>query len=73
MIGRRQHPCIITNVTFPLALYDLRQDTGERYDVQTLYPEIMEELQKVAEEARTYLGDDLTNRKGKNRRPAGQL
>ncbi|MGC9375581.1 MAG: sulfatase family protein [Bacteroidales bacterium] len=69
--GHDGHPGKTTNVTFPLALYDLQQDPGERYDVQTLYPEIMEELQKIAEKAREDLGDDLTDRKGKNRRSAG--
>ena len=71
--GNDGNPGKTTKVTFPLALYDLRQDPGERYDVQTLYPEIMEELQKIAEEARKDLGDDLTDRKGKNRRSAGMI
>ncbi len=71
--GHDGHPGKTTHVTFPLALYDLRQDPGERYDVQTLYPEIMEELRKVAEKAREDMGDDLTDRKGKNRRPAGMI
>ena len=33
----------------PLALYDLRRDPGERYDVQSQYPEVMAELMKVVE------------------------
>lgn len=71
--GNDGNPGKTTNVTFPLALYDLQQDPGERYDVQKLYPEIMEELQKIADIAREDLGDDLTDRKGKNRRPAGLI
>lgn len=58
---------------FPLALYDLRRDPGERYDVQAMNPDIMAELQTVAEKARVDLGDDLTGRKGANVRPAGSV
>jgi arylsulfatase len=53
-------------VDVPLALYDLRHDPGTVYDVQKQYPEIVNEILKYAEEAREDLGDDLTNRKGKN-------
>ncbi|GGD42952.1 arylsulfatase [Emticicia aquatilis] len=59
------------DVLTPMALYDLRRDPSEQYDVQKLYPEIIAELQKIAEEAREDLGDDLTNRKGKNVRASG--
>ena len=54
-----------------LALYDLRRDPGERYNVMKLYPEEVAKLQVVAERARADLGDDLTGKKGKGRRPAG--
>ncbi|MDI3320335.1 hypothetical protein [Pinibacter soli] len=50
----------------PLALYDLAHDPGEAYDVQTLYPDILQKLQSIAEQAREDLGDDLTNRVGRN-------
>lgn len=56
-----------------LALYDLRRDPGERYDVQSLYPEIVQELKKIADEAREDLGDDLLNIKGKNVREPGRI
>lgn len=59
--------------TTELELYDLRRDPGERYNVITMYPEIKEKLLQIAEEAREDLGDDLTKRAGKNRRPVGQL
>jgi arylsulfatase A-like enzyme len=61
------------NHPYPLALFDLSRDPGERYDVKGIYPAIVDELQKVAEEARQDLGDDLTNRTGKNVRTAGIL
>jgi arylsulfatase len=56
-----------------LALYDLSRDPGERYDVKSLYPEVMAELMKEVEKARLDLGDDLTSREGPGRRPIGQL
>jgi len=56
-----------------LALYDLRRDPGEEYDVQALYPEKVAELMKVVEKAREDLGDDLTGNPGKNRREPGRL
>ena len=57
---------------FPEALYDLRRDPGERYDVQSLYPKMVAELKLLAEKAREELGDDLTQRKGKENRAVGQ-
>jgi Arylsulfatase A and related enzymes len=59
------------HVDFGLALYDLRRDPGERYDVKDLYPEIMEKLMKIAQEARADLGDDLAGAEGSARRPIG--
>lgn len=56
-----------------MALYNMRTDPGERYDLKELYPEIVEKLIKLAERARTDLGDDLTGNPGKNRRKPGQL
>jgi arylsulfatase A-like enzyme len=56
-----------------LALYDLRRDPGERYDVKAQNPDIVQRLQQLAEQAREDLGDDLTGRPGKYRRPVGRL
>lgn len=61
------------NVNTPYALYDLRRDPSERYDVQKTYPKIVEELQKLANEAREDLGDDITKTTGKNNRQEGSL
>ncbi|WP_020603591.1 sulfatase family protein [Spirosoma spitsbergense] len=58
---------------YPLALYDLRRDPGERYDVQAMYPEVLADLQNLVEKARVDLGDDLTNRTGANVRPVGKV
>jgi arylsulfatase len=61
------------NVMVYKALYDLRRDPGEEYDVKGYYPEIVAQLEAIAEEARKDLGDDLQNRKGANNRPSGIL
>ncbi len=55
------------------ALYDLRRDPGERYDVKDLNPEIVVELTKIAEEARADLGDGILNIKGANVREPGRI
>jgi len=54
-------------------LYDLRRDPGERYNLIESRPEIVEKLEKIAEEAREDLGDDLTRNPGKNRRQPGRV
>ena len=61
------------NVMMPYALYDLRRDPSEAYDVKDQNPLIVSELNKLAEEARKDLGDDIQNRKGEHVRPVGKL
>lgn len=56
-----------------LALYDLRRDPGERYDVKDQNPEVVNSIRQLVEKAREDLGDDLTGRPGKSRRPPGRL
>ena len=53
---------------FPLALYDMRRDPGERYDVQNQHPEVVEELMRIADAAREDLGDDLRGMPGRQGR-----
>ena len=55
----------------PLALYDLRRDAAEKYDVKEQHPAIVAELQQIAEVAREDLGDAIQKKEGKNRRLAG--
>ncbi|MGD9346241.1 MAG: sulfatase-like hydrolase/transferase [Candidatus Aminicenantes bacterium] len=54
-----------------LELYDLEKDISETVDVADQFPDIIKELQALADSARDDLGDSLTGRIGKNVRPAG--
>lgn len=54
-------------------LYNLRRDPGERYNVISEHPAVVEDLKKVAAKARADLGDSLTGKKGANRRKPGRL
>lgn len=59
--------------TTDTALFNLVRDPGERYDVKDQYPEIVNELFQLVEDAREDLGDQLTERIGKNIRPVGKI
>lgn len=54
-------------------LYDLRRDPGERVNVISQHPDIVEKLSKIANDYREELGDDLTGKEGKNRREPGKV
>lgn len=73
MPGQNGYPGEYAQAETGLALYDMRRDPGERYDVKELYPEIVEDLTELANQAREDLGDDLTANAGKNRREPGRL
>ena len=51
------------------ALYDLREDIGEKREVSAENPEVVMRLMGLAEAARQELGD--VDRKGRGRRPSG--
>jgi arylsulfatase len=59
--------------TATYSLYDLRRDPGEAYDVKDLYPEVVADLEILAEKPREDLGDDLQQRKGSNIRESGSI
>jgi arylsulfatase len=61
------------NFQVPYGLYDLSHDPGERYDVSKQYPQIVTELENLAEIARKDLGDDLQKRPSTHSRPAGKV
>ncbi|MGV8963671.1 MAG: sulfatase [Candidatus Saccharimonadaceae bacterium] len=54
-------------------LYDLRRDPGERYNVLSQHPEVVDKLMKIADEKRYELGDDLLHIKGKENRESGKI
>lgn len=55
-----------------MARYNLRRNPGDRYDVREQHPDIVERLEKIAEQSREALGDDLQHRSGKQTRLAGR-
>ena len=55
-----------------LALYNLKDDIGERRNIADQHPEVVRRLEVLAEKARRDLGDSLTNRTGAGIRPAGR-
>ena len=71
--GKDGRPAGYTQVKSGLELYDLKNDISEKHDVAEQHPEVVKRLQALAEKAREDLGDRLTKRKGKNRRPAGRV
>jgi arylsulfatase len=56
-----------------VVLYNLKDDPGETTNVAAKHPDIVQQLQAVAAEARADLGDALTKTPGKNVRPSGDV
>ncbi|MGN6546585.1 MAG: sulfatase family protein [Aureliella sp.] len=56
-----------------LSLFDLEADPGERHNVASEHPEIVERLSKLASAMRAELGDSLTGEKGAGRRAAATV
>jgi arylsulfatase A len=54
-------------------LYDMKRDPRERKNVASRHPEVVEQLESLAERARADLGDALTGRKGAGIRQSGRL
>ncbi|MFO0898909.1 MAG: sulfatase [Pirellulales bacterium] len=71
--GRNGSPGPYKQTKTELALFNLREDVGERYNVADLHPEVVAQLMQHVEAARADLGDELTQRVGTRRRPAGRV
>lgn len=56
---------------FPMELYNLREDAGETNNLYQKHPDIVLELEAVAEEFRTLLGDRRLDREGNAIRQIG--
>ena len=54
-------------------LYDLQSDVGEKTDVASRHPEIVQQLEAFAEKTRKELGDSLVRRQGKGVREPGRV
>jgi arylsulfatase A-like enzyme len=59
--------------TAEIALYNLQTDPGETLDLKEEFPQVVAELEKLANKYRDELGDDLTRHEGKERRPAARV
>ncbi|MDA0749117.1 MAG: sulfatase [Verrucomicrobia bacterium] len=56
-----------------LSLFDLSKDVGETTDVKDQHPEIVAEMQELAQAMRLDLGDSLTKTEGAGARSPGRL
>jgi arylsulfatase len=71
--GEDGFPGQIVEIKVGLALHDLVADAGETRDEAAAHPDVVTELQTIAETAREELGDALTNKTGKGVREPGRL
>ncbi len=71
--GRDGLPNGYTQGKTELALYNLREDIGEKNDVKLQNPEIVAQIQEFAEAARQELGDSRTKTKGTGFRAPGRI
>ena len=69
-MGNDGWPGKYANDSVHLALYDLRTDPGETLDIKPQHPQVVEQLNAIADRYRKELGDDLTDIKGEGRRAA---
>ena len=71
--GQDGYPGKIGQVKVPRALYNLRTDPGETLDVQSIHPDIVKQLEAVADKYRKDLGDDLAHVPCSGCRPPGMI
>jgi len=71
--GRDGVPDGYTQDKTGLALFNLREDVGEQFNVAGQNPEVMARLLRYANAARDDLGDSLVKRVGKNVREPGRV
>ncbi|MBN1274440.1 MAG: sulfatase-like hydrolase/transferase [Candidatus Aminicenantes bacterium] len=71
--GQGGYPGGYTFPTWEMGLYDLIRDPAERNNLASEHPEIIQDLNKLAEKARRELGDALTGCNGSEVRPPGRI
>ena len=69
-LGHDRYPGESITVEVPMGLYDLTIDPGEARNVIAQYPEIVKQLNEIADRYRHELGDGLTHIVGTEVRPA---
>lgn len=71
--GTGGEPVPYEQASIGLALFDLEADPGETTNVAELYPQVVQEIETLADAMREDLGDALRQMPGKGARPAGTL
>lgn len=71
--GQNGYPAKTGHIEIPKALYDLRTDPGETIDVQTQHPDVVKQLEALADQYRKELGDELTNTPCSSCRPPATI
>ncbi len=72
-IGGNRYPGKYGSMDVPLSLFDLTTDPGEDRDVKDQYPDIIKQLNTIADTYRNEMGDGLTNSVGREVRPAAAI
>ncbi len=70
--GKDGQPGPVDHPKIELSLFNLKDDIGESNNLADKHPEIVEQLMKAVEEARTELGDTSTKREGTGVREPGR-
>ncbi len=71
--GNDGYPGWTKQMSCGLELYNLKDDIGETTNVIDQYPEIVKQLNTIADQARLELGDRLQKVEGKEVRPLGHI
>jgi arylsulfatase len=71
--GRDGRPAGYSAARTELALYNLREDIGEKRDVKADHPDVVERLQQLAAQAREELGDAAGKRTGRGFRAPARI
>lgn len=72
-IGGNRYPGKSVMKDVPLSLFNLSTDPGEDRDIKDQYPQVVRELQELANRYRAEIGDGLTNTTGKDVRPPAMI
>lgn len=71
--GTGGQPVAYQNARIELALFDLQTDPGETTNLADKHPDVVAQIEGLAEAVRAELGDSATKQTGRSRRPPGRL